>query len=164
MGDDLAEVIRRAGRLRDIPSNRAVVVRTNGERGINTPASRAGVLRDLLKTMAPKARLNGVPIMSALGIRHRAPCTILGKRSGMSQSLSHASRAAAEWRELETLPELRAALPTGEEARKDRHREKQRRRRARRKAGIAPAPSPSPAMRPSRADPMDDLAADFFEA
>ncbi len=164
--DDLAELVRRAGRLRDIPGNRAVVVSTNGDRGIGTPASRAGVLRDFLKTMSPKARLNGVPIMPALGVRPRAPCTIHGKRSGTFESLGRAARAAAGWRELETLSELRAALPTGEEARKERHRAKQRRRRARRRAGIAPLLSPTrcTAARRQEPDPFaDDLAADFFD-
>ncbi len=163
---ELAGVIRRAGRLHDLPNNRAVVVQTNGDRGVNTPAARAGVLRDLLKTMAPKARLDGVPIMPALGVRHRAPCAILGKRSGTSESLSRTARARAGWRELETLAELHAALPTGEEARKERHRAKQRRRRARRRAGIASVPQPTRCATPHRQEPdpfADDLAADFFE-
>jgi len=172
---DIADLIRRVGQLHDTSNNRAVDIRTNRDRGINTPAARAGVLRDLLKTMAPRARLNGVPITPALGIRHHAACTILGKRSGTSESLNRAARARAGWVELETLPELRAALPTGEETRKERRREQQRRYRARKKAGIAPMSSLMPCFPTRRSRPeavleqdpfaaIDDLALDFLEA
>jgi hypothetical protein len=121
--DALTDLIYRVGRLHDTANNRAVVITTNGPRGIDTPASRAGTLRDLLKTMSPRARLlNGERVMPALGINNRAPCTILGKRSGTSQSLSRATRKRAGWRELETLHELRSVLPTGEEAKRERDR------------------------------------------
>jgi len=125
-----------------------------------------------MKTLSPRAYLDGVRIIDALGIRHHAACTILGKRSGVSESLNRAARARAGWQELETLPELRAALPTGEETRKERRREQQRRYRARKKAGIAPMScfptrSSRPEAVPEQDDPfsaINDLALDFLEA
>lgn len=162
--DELNNLIRRTGRLHDTPGNRAVVIRA----GMPSRASRAGVLMDFLKTMSPKARLHGVPIMPVLGIDNRGqkPCTIFGKRSGTSESLNRKARAAAGWRELETLPELRSVLTDiVEQARKKRNREKQRRYRARKAAGIAPMPSKPTSPLPRSPDPFDvsDLAADFFD-
>jgi hypothetical protein len=174
---DLAELIRRVGKLRDTSNNRAVEITPKRNRwtkgptkGLITRAQHAGVLRDWLKTMSPRGRLNGIRIMPALDTDNRGqqPCTILGKRSGTSESLSRAARKRAGWRELETLAELRAVLPTREEARKQRRQEQQRRRRAAKKAGIVPTRWP-PTRRqkavPEAADPFDvsDLAADFFE-
>lgn len=163
----LADLIYRVGRLHDVPGNRAVVIRTNGSRGINTPASRAGVLRDFLKTMSPKAKQANSPIMPALGVDNRGqkPCTIFGKRTGTSESLSQKARANAGWRELTSLPALRAALPTGKEAKRERNRVYQRRQREARKA--APTLPPQPSMPSCLPKPdsfgMEELAADFFE-
>jgi hypothetical protein len=165
---DLAELIRHTGRLEDTSNNRAVVItpekdRWTGEpdtKGMHTRAMRAGVMRDMLQTLSPRAYLDGVSVLLALGIRHRSPCVIYGKRSGGSENLGRKARAAAGWQELVTLPELRAALPTGDEARKA--RQKQRRHRARKATSAAPMPPPA---RPKPADPFDvsDLAADFLE-
>jgi hypothetical protein len=164
LGEDLAALIRRVGRLQDTSNNPAVYVQLNrrqGNTGIITLASRAGIMRDFLKTMSPKAKLQGIPIMPALALdnRKQKPCTVYGKRSGTSASLGRAARAAAGWRELVTLAELRAALPTGAEARRDRN---QQRRRARRAAG--PLPSTLPA-RSRSTDPFDatGLEADFLD-
>jgi hypothetical protein len=142
--NDLEALIRRVGKLHDLDHNDAVLIRTNWSRGINTSASRLGVLRDWLKTASPKARFGRVPIMRALDIRHRAPCVIRGKRSGASQSLGRAARERAGWRERRTLSDLSNAIACVEEAGKQRQREKrrerQRRYRERKKAGIGWSP------------------------
>ncbi|HYI82123.1 MAG TPA: hypothetical protein VEX11_02805 [Acetobacteraceae bacterium] len=176
---DLANLIRRVGKLHDTSNNRAVVITPERHRwdiepdtrGLHTRAQRAGIVRDMCKTLSPRAHLDGVRIIDALGIRHRAQCTIAGKRSGLSQTLCRTARARAGWQELETLPDLRAALPTGKEARKERNRANTRRYRARKKAGIAPMPCSSTRLsRPEAVlepDPFDleaELAADFLEA
>ena len=172
---DLEAVIRKVGRLHDTSNNLAVVIaprkdRQTGEddtRGIYTPAMRRGVLLDLLKTMSPKAILNGVRVMPALGIRHRASCVIHGKRVFLSQNLHRKARAVAHWQELVTLDELRAALGgVIEEAKRERGRRKQRRYSARKAAGATPAPRhPSAPPKPASGAPggLDDLSQDFME-
>jgi hypothetical protein len=160
---ELERLIRKVGRLYDTSNNRAVVIRSNEDRGINTRPSLAGVMRDFLKTLSPKAIFSGVPIMPALAIDNRGqkPCTILGKRSGESESLGLKARKAAGWIELETLAELRAALPTKEDGQRERNRLKARRHRARRKAAGTSRPMP---IRVPRSIPEPDLAADFLDA
>lgn len=171
---DLEAVIRRAGRLYDTSNNLAVVItprkdRQTGEpdtRGMYTPAMRRGVLLDLLKTMSFKASLNGVPVMQALGIRHRAPCVIHGKRTFISEKVHRKARAAAGWQEITTLPDLRAALGgVIEAAERERNRQKARRHRARKGAATVPPPPSSMPLPSPKPDPfgLDDLANDFFE-
>lgn len=172
---DLENVIRHAGRLFDTSNNLAVVIaprkdRQTGDddtRGMYTPAMRRGVLLDLLKTMSPRAILNGVRVMPALGIRHRASCIIHGKRTFMSQNIHRKARAAAHWRELVTLEELRAALGgVIEETKRERDRRKQRRYNARKAAGAAQAPrQPTSPSKPASgaSGGLDDLSRDFLE-
>jgi hypothetical protein len=145
--------------------SRAVVVEANrlhGSKGIWTPASRAGVMRDLLKTMSPRARVNGKPVMPALEVHNKRqrPCTILGKRSGTSTNIGTAARAAAGWHELERLDELRAVLPTGDDARRERNQERQRRRRVERAYRSMSPWKPSPTSQEAEEDGLD---ADFFD-
>jgi hypothetical protein len=169
LAEDLAAVIYRAGKLHDLSNNRAVVVQTNrrnGNTGIVTPASLAGVMRDWLKCLSPRAQLDGRRILTALDADNRGqvPSTIHGKRSGTSESLSRKARKAAGWRELDTLPELRQALPTGEEARQERDRRKRQDRRAKRGPHLGRA-SGRRHLEPQPASPWDgaDLSADFLE-
>jgi hypothetical protein len=163
--------IRQAGRLHDTSNNRAVVIKPErdkatgkpDERGMHTRAMRCGVLLDLLKTMSPRAQRDGIPLMPALGVRHRAPCVIHGKRSGTSQTINAAARAAASWTELTAPAELRAVLGGVIEAgKKDRQRRRKARQRVRRAAPTVPQPLAA-SRKPS--DPFDvvDLAADFFD-
>jgi hypothetical protein len=164
--EELAELIHRVGGLYDTPNNRAVVVEANrlhGNKGIWTPASRAGVMRDLLKTMSSRARVNGKQVMPALEVRNKGqrPGTVLGKRSGTSVNIGVAARAAAGWRELEKLDELRAVLPTGKDAQKERRREKRQRHRVGRAShGMSPWKLPRPI---APEDEEDGLDADFFD-
>lgn len=174
---ELAERIYRVGKLRNTSNARAVVITPERDmlhrpdtRGMHTRAQLSGLARDLLKTLSPKAHLNGVPVMPALGIRHRAPCVIFGKRSGTAESISLAARKRAGWRELTALAELRAVLPTKEEARQQRDREKKRRRRMERALGHAPKPRPKPVpvWKPvpftvNSSFDTSDLALDFLE-
>ena len=87
----------------------------------------------------------------------------------MSESLSRKARKSVGWRELETLPELGAALPTGEEARRDRDRKRRQDKRAQRDlqraSGQPMARRQSPKQQPIPASVWDDddLAADFLE-
>lgn len=164
---ELELLIRKTGKLRDISNNRAVVItperdRATGKpdtRGMHTRAQRSGVMLDWLKTMAPRAQHDRTPIMQALGVRHRAPCTIHGKRCGTSANLGRADRAAAGWKDLETDAELRAALGgVIQQARKDRARRKKLRQRVRRAAATVPPSCTQPSYQPS-----DNLADDFFE-
>lgn len=129
---------------------------------MHSKAMRSGLLLDMLKTMAPRARLNGVPIMAALGVNPRSPCTIHGKRSGASANLGAAARAAAGWIELVTLPELQKALGgVIQAARRDRgRRRKPRRQSDRSTAGTMPRAGGWESFDPS--DPSG-LAADFLE-
>jgi len=161
-------LIRRVGKLHDVPNNRAVVIKPERDRqtrepdtrGMYTRAQRCGVLLDLLKTMAPRARYAGQPILPAIGVRHRAPCPIHGKRSGMSTNLDRAARAAAGWRELTTPAELHAALGgVIAAAKRGRDRRKKQRKRARHGSTTLPPPRPQPVAY----EPTNDLAADFFD-
>lgn len=164
--EGLEDLIRRVGKLHDTANNRAVFIRLTGRFGHDTPAAHAGVLRDFLKSMSPKAKLNGSPIMPALATdnRNQPPCTILGKRTGTSESLNRKARAAAGWKERETPAELRTLLPTREDARKDRSRRAAARRRAERPSRHR-IPKSKPPLPARAADPFegDDLAADFFD-
>ena len=77
-----------------------------------------------------------------------------------SLNVGPAARAAAGWRELDELEELRAALPTGDDARRERNQERQRRRRvARAPRGMSPW-KPSPTSQEAEEDGLD---ADFFD-
>jgi hypothetical protein len=165
--EELEELIYRSGKFYDLDNNRAVDVNANRREentGIRTPASRAGILRDFLKTMSPKALLDGQPIMPALIVDNRGqrPCTILGKRRGTSESLGRKARAKAGWSELETLQALRTVLPDEEEAERARNARKAKRRRERR-AERASRPlstwKPAHPIDPEAED--DGLAADF---
>lgn len=164
---DLADLVRRIGGLH----GRDVLISSNGERGITTRAARAGVLRDLFECASPRARVDGVSVWQAFGIEARRGkrCTILGKRTGTSESISLAARRAAGWQELHGLDRLRTVLPTKEEARKARSRAYKRRKRA---GGLSkPSEVPQPSVRPSaRPKPLcddleglNDLLADFAE-
>jgi hypothetical protein len=128
--------------------------RLHGSKGIWTPASRAGVMRDLLETMSPKARVDGKPVMPALEVHNKRqrPCTVHGKRSGTSLNIGAAARAAAGWHELERLDELRAVLPTGDDARRERNQERQRRRRVERAYRSMSPWKPSPTSQEAEED------------
>lgn len=164
----LADLIRHVGKLHDTPNNRAVVIRPEWDRqtdkpdtrGMHSPAQRCGVMLDLIKTMAPRAQHDGKPLMPAIGVRHRAPCVIHGKRSGVSSSLDRSARAAAGWQEFHTPAELHAALGGIIAAAKQAHnRRRKLRKRVRRGATTVPPLRPqAPAYAPA-----DDLAADFFD-
>jgi hypothetical protein len=89
--------------------------------GAKTPAQRAGLLRYCFKDISPAARVGGVLIADALGIRPQHNTKIIeGKRVSIHRSIGRAARQEAGWHELSTLPELRAALPTGDDARRER--------------------------------------------
>ncbi|RYE02072.1 MAG: hypothetical protein EOP50_00925 [Sphingobacteriales bacterium] len=168
----LADLIRHVGRLHDTSNNKAVVIKPEWDRqaskldrkpdtkGMYTHAQRCGVLLDLCKTMDPNAMRDGKRIMEAMGIRHRAACTIEGKRSGTSVNLNRAARAAAGWKELTTPAELHAALGGVIAAAKKAHdRRKKQRKRARRGATTVPL------LRPQASTYVftDDLVADFLD-
>jgi len=165
----IANLIRQVGKLHDVPNNRAVVIKPERDRqtpkgsapdtrGMYTRAMRCGVLLDLLKTLSPRARYAGQSILPAIGVRHRAPCPIHGKRSGMSTNLDRAARAAAGWRELTTPAELHAVLGgVIAAAKRDRARRKKQRKRQRPNTLLPLHPQPAAYL------PADDLAADFFD-
>jgi hypothetical protein len=165
----LNRLIRQVGKLHDTPNNRAVVITPEWDRqtgkpdtqGMHTRARRSGVLLDLLKTMSPRARYGGEALMPAIGVDHRAPCVIHGKRSGMSASLDRAARAAAGWQELITPAELHAALGGIITAAKQAHN---RRRKLRKRVRHGATTMPPLRSQPATYAPANDLAADFFEA
>ncbi|MGK7871505.1 hypothetical protein [Falsiroseomonas sp. E2-1-a20] len=108
--DDLHQHILKAGRFNADPAG--IVITPDDRPCMATAFQRSGLLRYFLKQTSPIARFDGRLVMLALGVDNqgRGPCTTEGKRSGVSHSIGRATRAAAGWRELVTLPELHAVL------------------------------------------------------
>jgi hypothetical protein len=114
--------------------NRPVVM-TGGfpweKTGAETPAQRAAILRYVLKDISPRARVGGVLIAEALVFKPEANTKLIeGKRVSVHRSIGHAARQEADWHELSTLSELRAALPTGEDAKRERRQQAKAQREA----------------------------------
>jgi hypothetical protein len=119
-----------AGNFNGCPAggdNRPVVVSGGWkweETGSETPAQRAAILRYALKDISPKARAGGVLIADALAIAPEHNTRLIeGKRISIHRSIARAARQEADWHELSTLAELRAALPTREDARRERRQQ-----------------------------------------
>jgi hypothetical protein len=119
--DDLRQHLLQAGGFQAQPDdgNEPILITpdprdrcSRGRRSMTNSNQRGGLLRYLLKHVSPLAYLDGERVMPALGIdsRGRKPCTIVGKRSGVSHSIGRSARAAAGWHELVTVPEMRAVL------------------------------------------------------
>jgi hypothetical protein len=162
LAPELADLIRRIGGLH----GRDVFISSNGSRGITTRAARAGVLRDLFECVSPKATHQGVSVWQTLGIEARRGkgCTILGKRSGTSESIGPTARATAGWKALHGLPELRTVMPTSGEARQERNRAYKRRKRAgggSRPPRLPQHPSTTPSASHDDLGGLEDLLADF---
>jgi hypothetical protein len=121
--EELEVCLLRAGRFDEPPSgvtDRHVKI-TGGwswDLGAYRDAQWAGEVRYFLKSVSPRAMMDGERVWDALGLddRGRKPQTIAGKRSGVSNALSRAARCRAKWRELFTLAQLRDALPTAGKA------------------------------------------------
>jgi hypothetical protein len=132
LAESFNEFAVQAGNFEDCPagSDNRPVVMSGGwpweETGAETPAQRAGLLRYCLKDISPTARVGGVLIAASLGIDPEHNTKLIeGKRISVHRGIGQAARQEAGWRELSTLAELRAALPTGEDARRERRRKAQ---------------------------------------
>ena len=127
LAEAFSEFAVQAGNFDGCPDgidNRPVVVSGGWpweESGAETPAQQAGLIRYIAKDIALKARIGGVLVADALGIvpQHNTKL-IEGKRVSIHRGIGRAARQEAGWRELTTIADLRAALPTGEEARQER--------------------------------------------
>jgi hypothetical protein len=111
--DALHRHLIRAGRFKlTVPDTTAICIRPSNRACMIGSKEVGGVLRYFGKHLSPTARHKGDLVMQILGIddRGRGPCTISGKRSGMSRNIDRAARKAAGWRELRELDELRAVL------------------------------------------------------
>jgi len=167
LSPDLANLIRRVGGLHE----RDVFISSNRNRGITTRAARAGVIRDLFECVSPRSADQGVSVWQAFGIdaRRKKRCTILGKRTGTSESIGFAARRAAGWVDLTTLDQLRTVLPTKEEARRTSNRSYKQRKRAGgpsrpSRASVHPStPSARPGPLHDDLEGMEDLLRDFEE-
>lgn len=91
------------------------------ETGAETPAQQAALLKYAFKDIPADAHVGGVKIAEAIGFRpeHNSG-PVMGKRVGVHRSISKAARVAAGFADITTLEGLRAALPTGEDARRQR--------------------------------------------
>lgn len=91
------------------------------ETGAETPAQQAGLIRYSAKDISPKHRVGGVLVAEALEIipQHNTQL-IEGKRLSVHRNIGKAARQEAGFPDLSTLAEVRAALPTGEDAKRER--------------------------------------------
>ena len=108
----------------DDPANRPVVI-TGGwpedRDGAVSPAQQAGLIRYLAKGMSPKQKIGGKVVADALDIKPKANSAPLeGKPYSLHRSISRKARADAGWIDTVDLASLRAALPTGEDTRRQR--------------------------------------------
>lgn len=90
---------------------------SGGDYGTKTAAMRAGAMRYLIKTLPPDATMRDgdrrlAPAWRALGLKltQHPPDPIPGRHVGVSRTLDRGARAAAHWRELHTVAELRRVL------------------------------------------------------
>jgi hypothetical protein len=125
--DAFLDFIVEAGKFTNCPAgsdNRPVVI-TGGwpqdRDGAVTLAQQAGLIRYLSKGMSPAQKIGGKVVADALGIVPKANSAPLeGKPYSLHRSISSKARADAGWIDTVCLDDLRAALPTGEDARRQR--------------------------------------------
>jgi hypothetical protein len=112
---DLYAFLLEAGRFTEHDSQGRAAIRITPDKApcIRGRRALAGITRYLLKTLSPRAYQAGENVMGVLEVddRGKAPCTIAGRRSGVSHTIGLKVRQAAGWRERTTLAELRAELP-----------------------------------------------------